>query len=115
VRRVGRGWGEGCVHDNVKKYGQGGHAGIKGYALEAGARGDGRVPLFGDGLAEVDLDDEEGEVKEGASDDDGDAQDAVDAFGDESQVREEERQLETQDAGDVEGGTGVLDLSFVSI
>lgn len=83
VGGVGR-CGGGDVHDDVKEDGQGGHAGVKRDAFEAGACGDGWVPLFGDGLAEVDLDDQEGDVEESASDDDGDAQNAVDALGDES-------------------------------
>jgi len=51
--------GGGGLHDDVKDDGQRGHAGVDGHTLEAGAGGDGGIPLFGDGLAEAELDDEE--------------------------------------------------------
>jgi hypothetical protein len=57
-RGVGKGrWGD--EHCHVKDDCDGGHGCVKGDAWDAGAVGDAWVPLFCDGLAEVDLDQEE--------------------------------------------------------
>jgi len=49
-------------------------------------------------------------VEEGAADDDGNTEHAVAALGYETEVGEEEGKLKAQDAHDVKGSVGVLEL-----
>ena len=57
--------------------------------------------MLAGGLAKVDLDEQEGEVKHDAERDDGDDGVTVDAGGDEAKVREEESKLKAENACDV--------------
>jgi hypothetical protein len=93
--------GEGDKHCHVKDDGYRGHGCVKGHAGDARAVGDGRVPLLLDRLAEVELDEQEGEVEKQAGGDDAEEGEAVGADGDEANVGEEEGELKAEDAGDV--------------
>lgn len=81
-------------HCHVKDDRDGRHGCVEGHAGDARAPGDGGIPLFAGGLAEVDLDEEEGEVEHYAGRDDGKNGVAVGADRDEAEVGTEEGELE---------------------
>ena len=108
-------WGS-CLHDNVKDDGDRGHGGINGNSLQAGAYcSERRIPLFCNGLTEVDLDYQEADVEHDARNDGAYRDNSPLALWKKSEIGDEQGNLEPEDARDVTVRAQVSNGGFVEI